>query len=76
VWAVNNKRVFAVGLNGIILHTEDGGKNWRRDLTGTTTPLRAVAFHEDNGWAVGRDGAILRFAGLGPEGFRTVFGRK
>jgi photosystem II stability/assembly factor-like uncharacterized protein len=64
-------------LNGIILHTEDGGRVWQRDLSGTSTPLRAIAFRgDDDGWAVGRDGVILRYAGPGAGELRTIIKRK
>jgi photosystem II stability/assembly factor-like uncharacterized protein len=65
-----------VGLNGIIIHTEDGGSLWQRDLSNTTTPLRAIAFHGDEGWAAGRDGVILRYVGKRGGELRTVFNSK
>ena len=75
VKATSAKRAWAVGLNGIILHTENG-RRWQRDMSGTTTPLRAITFHNDNGWAVGRDGVILRYAGQNSGELRTILGNK
>jgi photosystem II stability/assembly factor-like uncharacterized protein len=75
VHAVNARRVLVVGMNGFIVQTNDGGKHWQRDTSGTTTPLRGVFARSDQAWAVGRAGAILRYAGTGGE-FRTVFGSK
>jgi photosystem II stability/assembly factor-like uncharacterized protein len=57
------------------LHTENG-RRWQRDLSNTTTPLRAVNFYNDNGWAVGRDGVILRYAGNNAGELRTILGNK
>ena len=55
---------WAVGENGVILHTSDGGESWKDQTSGTEETLRSVAFaDEKNGWAVGGDfgvGAILR----------------
>ncbi len=46
-------------------------------LSGTTTPLRAVAFRGDgDGWVVGRDGVILRYAGPGTGELRTIIKNK
>ena len=60
----------------IILHTDNGGRRWQRDASGTTSPLRAVTFHENDGWAVGRDGVILRYAGQNSGELRTILGNK
>jgi photosystem II stability/assembly factor-like uncharacterized protein len=76
VRALGERRAIAVGLNGIILRTNDGGRTWVRDLSGTTTPLRAIASSGDGVWTVGRDGLILRYAGTGAGQLRTIFPRK
>jgi len=76
VKAVSAKRAWAVGLNGIIIQTEDGGRRWLRDASGTTTPLRAIAYNRDGAWAVGRDGVILKYVGKGYGDLRTVFNRR
>ena len=48
---VNSQRGFAVGANGTILNTNDGGANWRRVPSGTTDKLRDIIFtDEKNGW--------------------------
>jgi hypothetical protein len=46
-------------------------------LTGTSTPLASVCARGDNElWAVGQSGTILRFAGMGSGEFRTLLGGK
>jgi len=51
----------AVGENGTILRTTDGGAIWTLQTSGTTKWLYGVSFTDlDNGTAVGRDGTILR----------------
>ena len=52
---------WAVGERGTILHTEDGGNNWKRQPSGTSTLwLASVAFATpQSGWAVGENGTIL-----------------
>ncbi len=57
----------AVGENGTILRTTDGGTNWTQQISGTTDWLGSVSFIDsDNGTAVGGElllpsyGIILR----------------
>ena len=43
-----------VGLNGVIMHTSDGGATWRRQESGITWDLKGVTFTDPmTGWAVG-----------------------
>lgn len=63
---------WAVGQNGYILNTTDGGDNWSLDTTfnvcysGSRTieaDIHAVFFNSTtNGWIVGEDGGIYRYA--------------
>ncbi len=51
---------WAVGQNGTILHTEDGGLSWTVETSGTLRKLYGVAFTDSRtGWAVGQNGTIL-----------------
>ncbi|RMH61261.1 MAG: T9SS C-terminal target domain-containing protein [Calditrichaeota bacterium] len=51
----------AVGDNGTILRTTDGGANWVSQNSGTTNNLNSVSFTDANtGTAVGTGGVILR----------------
>ncbi|HEU5316964.1 MAG TPA: YCF48-related protein [Chloroflexota bacterium] len=53
-------RGFAVGQQGQIFRTDDGGTTWTRQTSGTTQRLRGVQFQDENtGYAVGDDGTIL-----------------
>lgn len=51
---------WAVGQDGVIIHTIDGGDTWQAQNSGVSTPLNAVAFAPDglHGWAVGDNGVI------------------
>lgn len=43
---------WAVGAEGVILHTADGGAHWTRQAVGTTDEFRGVAFaNATEGWA-------------------------
>jgi photosystem II stability/assembly factor-like uncharacterized protein len=54
------RRGWAVGDDGTILATEDEGRNWRLQSSGTKADLRSVYFlDEQRGWAAGSDGTIL-----------------
>ena len=49
-----------MGENGLILHTDDGGKNWSSKTHITRKTLRDVMFLDSqNGWAVGENGLTL-----------------
>ncbi len=52
---VDAKEGWAVGEQGVIWHTPDGGKNWERQISGTKSCLRSVHFLSPYcGWAAGR----------------------
>ena len=59
VSCIGNDVGWAVGAHGVIAHTEDGGRTWSWQSSGTTTSLRAVAFDDlTHGIAVGDDGFV------------------
>ena len=52
---------WAVGGQGTILRTTDGGESWEAQSSGVNVGLASVVFaDESNGWVVGDKGAILR----------------
>ncbi len=57
---VNPQEGWAVGDNGTILHTSDGGKVWMAQESGTDKRLDGVSFVNPNqGWILVEDGTIL-----------------
>jgi hypothetical protein len=51
---------WAVGANGLIKFTTDGGETWFPQPSGTTRNLNGVCFaNADTGWAVGDGGTII-----------------
>lgn len=51
---------WAVGENGTIIHTADGGVSWQAQTGGVSTDLSDLCFVDSlNGWAVGTEGTIL-----------------
>lgn len=51
---------WAVGDNGTILHSPDGGKTWQKQPIGLPNDLNSVYFVDDkNGWSVGNLGLIV-----------------
>lgn len=59
---VSANEVFAVGDNGTIMHSLDGGVTWSNMTSGTTVILKYAAFHDaTHGIAVGNSGTILRY---------------
>lgn len=61
IWQINEAILYAVGENGTIIASKDGGRNWVKQSTGTSTNLHAVHFIDPNkGWAVGAGGRVLK----------------
>ncbi|WP_146161999.1 YCF48-related protein [Nitrosomonas oligotropha] len=42
-----DQRVWAVGGRGLIVHSEDGGKSWQRQTSGTDARLKSITFQAD-----------------------------
>ena len=60
VFFVDENTGWAVGLEGEIVFTKDGGSTWSTQSSGTTSRLRNVFFlDESTGWVVGDTGTIL-----------------
>ncbi len=58
--AVNSSVVWAVGGDGVIYFTSNGGSSWSRQTSGTTEMLRCIEAKSVNScWAVGSGGMIL-----------------
>ena len=57
----DGQRGWAVGDQGTILSTRDGGNSWRAQQSGSTNGLYAVTFASDGlrGWAAGGDSTII-----------------
>jgi hypothetical protein len=52
---------WVAGGHGSIAKTTDGGRTWKREFSGVSTPLNSVYFVDAmNGWAVGNNGIILK----------------
>ncbi len=61
VFAVTENLVFAVGNNGTILKTTDGGSTWVQKTSGTTQNLTKVQFANQNvGFVIGFNGVLLK----------------
>jgi photosystem II stability/assembly factor-like uncharacterized protein len=60
VWFADARRGWAVGAEGVVVATEDGGSTWRPQASGVGDDLFDVKFFDAReGWAVGRGGALL-----------------
>ncbi len=59
--AVRGPNCWIAGSPGTrVFHTADAGRTWQGFPTGSTVPLRAIAFADDqHGWAAGELGTIL-----------------
>lgn len=66
VWAASKKEAYAVGAQGKILVTRDGGKSWGYQESGTKEALYGVfGFSASKLYAVGAAGTLLRGDGSG-----------
>jgi photosystem II stability/assembly factor-like uncharacterized protein len=58
--AVDEYHAWAVGNQGTVVMTTDGGESWAHPSSGTVNTLNAVHFVDSNtGWTVGQSGIIL-----------------
>ncbi len=56
---INRRKGWAVGGNGTVVHTDDGGVTWHIQNTSITSDLCAIQFINDSlGWAVGFNKAL------------------
>lgn len=61
VHAINENVVWAVGDNGIILKTDNGGVTWLSQVTPTASTLRTVKFVSENiGYVGGSNGTLFK----------------
>ncbi|MFP5260326.1 MAG: WD40/YVTN/BNR-like repeat-containing protein [Blastocatellia bacterium] len=58
---IDKKTGWVVGYNGRIIRTYDGGRNWVEQDSATTGDLFSVSFHKNRGYAIGRDGLVMRY---------------
>jgi photosystem II stability/assembly factor-like uncharacterized protein len=60
IWFRSDSDGFAIGSNGLIIHTTDGGNSWKSVASGKSIQFSAICFTTpDTGWIVGADGAML-----------------
>jgi len=59
VYFQNPRRGWAVGLDGIIIYTEDGGNYWRKLESPAEFTLYKIMVINHNGWAVGSRGGYV-----------------
>jgi photosystem II stability/assembly factor-like uncharacterized protein len=53
---------WAVGAQGTLIHTTDGGAHWTVERSGTTHALERICFAgHTRGWLVGFGGTILSY---------------
>lgn len=58
---IDNKTGWVVGYKGRIIRTYDGGRNWVEQNSNTDADLFSVSFHKNRGYAIGRDGLVMRY---------------
>jgi photosystem II stability/assembly factor-like uncharacterized protein len=58
---IDKKTGWVVGYSGIIVRTYDGGRKWVEQMNPTSADLFAVSFSKNRGFAIGRDGLLLRY---------------
>jgi len=59
---VDAREGWAVGAEGTIIHTSDGGEHWTSERSNTQHPLERVFFAgKTRGWAVGFGGTVVAY---------------
>lgn len=70
-------RVVAVGTRGLIVVSEDGGRQWRQVLAPVSTELVGLQFVDaKDGWAVGHGGVVLHTGDGGLTWTKQLDGRQ
>lgn len=59
---VTEEDVWVVGRSGVILRSSDAGHTWLEQESGTRQNLYALFINKKEGWAVGGDGLLMRYA--------------
>ncbi|MEA3296714.1 MAG: YCF48-related protein [candidate division Zixibacteria bacterium] len=74
---VDQNNGWAVGREGIIVHTSDSGENWSVQDSGAATILYGLHFMSpDTGWVVGTSGKVLRTFNGGAAWLDTVISER
>ncbi|HVL00267.1 MAG TPA: YCF48-related protein [Dongiaceae bacterium] len=69
-------RLVAVGIGGLVVYSDDGGKKWLQGSVPVSSDLTDVYFPTaDTGWAVGQDGVVLRTRDAGQSWEKQLDGR-
>ncbi|HJQ26545.1 MAG TPA: YCF48-related protein [Blastocatellia bacterium] len=58
---VDKKTGWVVGYQGRIIRTYNGGRDWIEQDSATTADLFSVSFYKNRGYAIGRDGLVMRY---------------
>ncbi|HEY9502208.1 MAG TPA: YCF48-related protein, partial [Pyrinomonadaceae bacterium] len=57
---INDREGWAVGAEGTVIYTADGGISWTKQVSATTHPLERVFITDrSHGWAVGFGGTVV-----------------
>ncbi|MGV8074867.1 MAG: WD40/YVTN/BNR-like repeat-containing protein [Syntrophobacteraceae bacterium] len=75
--ACAGKRVVALGIRGIIIYSDDGGKSWIQATVPVSVDLTGLYFPTpQKGWAVGHDGVVLHTTDAGATWVKQLDGRE
>lgn len=71
------KRIVAVGERGLIVYSDDAGRNWRQASVPVSVSLVGVQFiNEKDGWVVGHGGVVLRTRDAGKSWTKQLDGKR
>lgn len=59
VYFSDELRGWSVGTRGLILHTDDAGRTWQKQMSGTEETLFGISFSNQRGWISGSGGVVL-----------------
>lgn len=59
IYFADAQQGWIVGMDGVILKTDDGGQSWKKTVSGTDKPVYSLMVRGSQGWAVGNKGVYL-----------------
>jgi len=65
IWAFSEDTIMMCGLQGVVIHTTDGGENWIADTVAPDIQLGGISFVGETGYVCGDMGTVYKTENMG-----------